>query len=108
MGDPNAPLTPAQIEVAAESAQHEGYLHRVFVQADDLAEVALGGKPGVTVSSETEIMATEDHGLKKLVGEVVSDGLDLIEAHHGRDAEVADKVRAEDAIVELDKGIATK
>ena len=70
------------------------YLHNVAVGADQEANVILGGKPDETISSRAQRAADKGNPL----GEVVSDGLDLIQKDHGHKAMHGDLNRAEDIV----------
>jgi hypothetical protein len=98
------PLTPQQIAEQEEQAASEGFIKRDLVAIDQAAEtVIFGGPPDTTISSETAVMATEDTGFKKEVGELVSKGLDLFQKDHGAKAEAGDLERAEAAAADMQK-----
>lgn len=94
MSEAVTPLTPAQQELAEEQASKEGYVRRDLVGLDQFGNVITGGLPGETISSRMERWDTEDKGVKHLVGEAVSDGLDLLQPKHGELAEAGDTERA--------------
>jgi len=77
--------TPVQL------ARREGYLHRVFVALDMLANVLLGGLPDETISARCARAAK--HG--SWLGKAMLAWLDKIQARHGQLAEEADLGRAE-------------
>lgn len=92
MSDGITPLNPEQLKVQEEKASHEGYLHRVAVEVDDLGNVATGGLPDETISSRLA-RAAEKH---ELIGEIGTKGLDLIQRDHGAKAQAADLYRADE------------
>jgi hypothetical protein len=70
----------------------KAYLHNDAVAIDDAANVFAGGKVGETISSRSQRAA--DRG--NVLGEIISDGLDLIQKDHGHKAEQGDLRRAEE------------
>lgn len=103
MSNPITPLTPEQEAQNAAETNSESYLHRVAVGIDMAANVALGGHPDMTISSETAVMDYDDHGIKHDIGKAVSGFLDLFQKDHGAGAAEADLVRAQNA-AEIEQG----
>lgn len=97
------PLTPAEEAQQKKQVTEEPYLERVAVAIDDLANVVTDGLPDETISSRMARWDTEDTGIRHEVGEVVSEGLDLLQPDHGVKAEAGDEQRAETVIAAEEK-----
>jgi hypothetical protein len=70
----------------------KAYFHNDAVAVDQAINVFGGGKPGETISSRSQRAA--DRG--NVLGEIISDGLDVIQADHGHKAMRGDLRRAQD------------
>ena len=100
---PITPLSPTQEATQEEQAERENYIERAPVAIDEAAaEILFDAPPDETISTEAAIASVEDHGFKKEVGKIVSDGLDLFQKDHGAKAAAGDLARAEaeEAIVD--------
>src|ERR1700744_1214714 len=88
------PLTPQQEATAEQQTADESYLKKDLVAVDIATNVVLGGNEDETISSRMARWDTQDTGIKHEVGEIVSEGLDLIQPDHGALAEAGDLERA--------------
>lgn len=98
MSGPIQPLTPEQQAVAEARANEESPFHEDLVVIDQALGKIIGGMPDITMSSDLAIMATEDTGVRREIGIVGSELLNLAEPDHGAKAEIADLERAEAAV----------
>ncbi len=99
MSDGIVPLTPQEFAAEKERAATEGYAERNLVALDDAANALFGGKNDETISSRLARDA-EEH---KLIGEVGSKLLDVLQPDHGADAQAGDTERAEAVLAEEEK-----
>lgn len=98
MSGPIQPLTPEQQAVAEARANEESPFHEDLVVIDQALGKIIGGMPDITMSSDLAIMATEDTGVRREIGIVGSELLNLAEPDHGAKAEIADLERAQAAV----------
>jgi len=98
MSEPITSLTPAEAQAAEQHVAKERYWLRALVGIDQCANDLTGGSPDETISSRMARWSTEDSGLKRRIGSLVSRGLDLFQRDHGAKAEAGDFERA--AVVE--------
>lgn len=91
MSDPITPLTPEQQAYYEQRAEHEGWLHRALVGADQFLNVLTDGNPDETISSRAARAAEAGSP----VGKVISDFLDVFQKAHGEKAQAGDVARAE-------------
>lgn len=96
MSDPVTPLPKDEFEKDVSKAPHDGYIHKELVAFDQFANVTLGGTPDETISSRVARWDTEDKGIKREIGKIISEGLGLIQHDHGAKAEAGDLGRAEE------------
>ena len=98
MSDPIQPLTPQQQTDAQASVAHEGYIRRVLVALDIFANVLSDGHEDETISARMARWDKEPTGVRHDVGQLISEGLALIQPNHGALAEAGDLERAEEVI----------
>jgi len=71
MSDPIVDLTPTQVTLQEDQAAKEGFIKRDLIAVDECTgEVLFDAPPDETISTETGIMAADDHGIKKCIGTV--------------------------------------
>jgi hypothetical protein len=97
-------LTALQIATAEARAKQEGYIHRVLVGFDQFWNVAADGLPDETISARAQRDALKG----ELLGQIMTKGLDLIQAHHGEKAEAGDLVRSETVVAVETKSITSQ
>lgn len=83
MNDPLKPLTPDQTAQEIKADKHEGYIHRVLRQFDELANAIIGGKEDDTISETLAREDIEDKGIKGEIGKAGSTVLADIDPDHG-------------------------
>jgi hypothetical protein len=71
------------------------YFHRDAVAVDQTVNVFAGGHNDETISARAERGRDQGHGASKVIGTVLSDGLDVIQKDHGQKAEQGDLQRAQ-------------
>jgi|GEM_PF-3795159 len=107
MGNPETPLTPAQIATASETVLHEGYLRREAVQDDEaLATLLLDPVPDETISSWAGRVAVHGKGVAKDVATLLCRVLNhTFSMDHDQKAIVGDETRGKEVAAAEEQGL---